>query len=143
MPSAKVLLVDDEEEFSAALAQRLQTRGFNVETAASGPESLEAIGRKDFDVILLDRMMPKMDGMETLKLMLEKKPELEVILLTGHADVGSGVTAMKMGAKDYLEKPADIDKLMEKIREAEARRAVLLEEELESKMRNILKTKGW
>ena len=78
-----------------------------------------------------------------MKNLLKKNPELQIILLTGHATLGKGIEAMKLGAMDFLEKPADIDKLMDQIKEAKAKRLLLAEKKMEEELSNILKTKGW
>ena len=88
-------------------------------------------------------MMPGMDGLEALRILKEKDPKLQVILLTGHATVKQSVEAMKRGALDLLEKPADIETLAEKIKEASAERLLLVSQEAEEKIKNILTTKGW
>ena len=143
MADEKILLVDDEEEFTSVLSQRMEARGLKVDTARSGPEALKKVKKKSFDAIILDMLMPDMDGIETLKHMLEENPNLQVILLTGHATLQKGIEAVKLGAMDFLEKPADIQKLMEKIKEASAKRMLLVEKETEEKIKDILKTKGW
>ncbi len=143
MSDEKVLLVDDEQDFVDALSTRMESRGLSVESAGSGPEALEKIAQKRFDAVILDMVMPGMDGMETLKKMLEKNPELQVILLTGHATVEKGVQAVKLGAVDFLEKPAKIEDLMEKIKKAKVEKAVLVEKKMQAKMNDILKNKGW
>jgi DNA-binding NtrC family response regulator len=84
-----------------------------------------------------------MDGIQALKALKERKPDLEVILLTGHATVQKGVEAMKLGAMDLLEKPADINQLTEKIKNAKAQKMVLVERKAEEKVRDILKSKSW
>ena len=84
-----------------------------------------------------------MDGLEALRILKEKDPKLQVILLTGHATVQQGVEAMKRGALDLLEKPADIETLTEKIREASAQHMLLVSEESEEKIKDILASKSW
>jgi DNA-binding NtrC family response regulator len=88
-------------------------------------------------------MMPGMDGLETLKAIKEKNPDLQVILLTGHATVEKGVKAMKLGALDFVEKPADLDELTEVIKKAQARKMVITEKRMEQKMKEIIGHKGW
>ncbi len=139
----KVLLVDDEKEFTHVLSERLQKRDLEVESVHSGKEALARVEEESFDAIILDLVMPQMDGIETLKKLRVSHPELNVILLTGHADLKSGIEAMKLGAADFLEKPAEIGKLMEKIKEASTQKAILVQKEMEEKITNILQTKGW
>jgi DNA-binding NtrC family response regulator len=143
MAEAKVLIVDDEEEFSQALAERMRMRGLSVEIAGNGQEALEKVESGVFDAIVLDMVMPGMDGMETLKKLKEKKPEFQVILLTGHASLDKGVESIKMGAMDFLEKPADLESLTKKIKEARAKRLVLVEKAQEDYIKDILSKKGW
>jgi len=118
MASEKVLIIDDEREFTEALSERMETRGIKAVTAATGAEALGIVDKEKFDAVILDMVMPGMDGIETLKRLLEKNPDLQIILLTGHATVQTSVEAIKLGAADFLEKPVDIKKLMEKIKEA-------------------------
>ncbi len=143
MANEKVLLVDDEPEFTEILSQRMQSRGVDVETAANGREALEKVKRKSYDAVILDLLMPEMDGIETLRHLLAASPGLQVILLTAHATLQTGVEAIKLGAADFLEKPAEIQQLMEKIREAKASKMLLVEKQAEEKIKGILQTKWW
>lgn len=143
MGDDRILLVDDEDDFTRILSERLAARGLRVDTADSGPAALEMVRAHGFDVVVLDMVMPVMDGMETLKKLKEENPELQVILLTGHATVEKGVKAIQMGAADFLEKPADIDRLMEKIRDAKVKKTLLVEKRWRDRIQDILKEKGW
>ena len=143
MADDKVLLVDDEKEFTRILSERMETRGLTVVTAKNGPAALKKAKKEQFDAIILDMLMPEMDGIETLKRLLEINPDLQVIMLTGHATLEKGVEAVKLGAMDFLEKPADMDKLLAKINEAKAKKMVLVEKRTEQKIKGILKSKGW
>jgi DNA-binding NtrC family response regulator len=139
----RVLLVDDEEEFLDTLAERMRNRGMTVTTSMSAVEAIQKTEAGDFDVIILDLLMPGMDGIQALKALKEKMPDLQVILLTGHATVQKGVEAMKLGALDLLEKPADINELTEKIKKAKAQKMILVEKKAEENIRDILKSKSW
>jgi DNA-binding NtrC family response regulator len=139
----KILLVDDEAEFVAALSERMRARGMDVATSLSAREALETVEKGAFDAVVLDLMMPGMDGLEALRILKQKDPKLQVILLTGHATVEKGVEAIKRGAMDLLEKPADIDTLTQKIKEASAQRMLLVSQEAEEKIKDILASKGW
>lgn len=141
--NAKVLLVDDEEEFISTLSQRLETRDLNVTTASSGQEAVELTDQQDFDAILLDITMPGMDGIETLKRIKEKHPEAEIIMLTGHGSIASTVEAMKSGAEDYLEKPVDMPELLAKIKEARDKHVLILQRQSKEQINEILKRKSW
>jgi DNA-binding NtrC family response regulator len=139
----KVLLVDDEKEFLEAMAERMTVRGIEVSTASSASEAIRLAEKESFDAIIVDLMMPEMDGLEALKLLKKKSPESEVILLTGHATLEKGIEAMKLGAVDFLEKPANITELTEKIKEAHAHKMIVVEKQIEERIRNIMNVKGW
>ena len=143
MEQAYVLVVDDEQEFLENVSERLVNRGFFVDTALNGEQALEKISERIYDAIVMDLMMPGIDGMETLKRALSKKPDLQIILLTGHASVQVGVEAMRQGALDFMEKPADLDLLAEKIKEGKARRMEMDEQTREAAVREALKKYGW
>ena len=141
--SEKVLIIDDEQEFTQALAERMTNRGMTVSTSSSAIEGLKNVEEKAFDVVVLDLQMPEMDGIETLKILKKKRPELQVILLTGHATVEKGIEAMKLGAMDLLEKPADMSTLTEKIKKAQAKKIILVEKQAEERIKDIMETRGW
>jgi DNA-binding NtrC family response regulator len=143
MSNEKVLIIDDEQDFTDALAERMTTRGMTVSTSSSAIEGLKNVEEHSFDVVVLDLQMPEMDGIETLKVLKKKKPELQVILLTGHATVEKGIEAMKLGAMDLLEKPADMTTLTEKIKKAQAQKMILVEKKSEERIKNIMETRGW
>lgn len=113
----KVLLVDDEERFRITTAKILERMGFQTMGAASGEEALGKLGEAP-DVVVLDIRMQGMDGEATLMKIKEQRPEIPVIMLTGHGERPSAEQAVVQGAFDYLTKPADIDLLVCKIREA-------------------------
>ncbi len=143
MAQHSVLLIDDEAELLKTLAERLQVRGMSVTTAESGQEALDIIRDHDFDAIVLDLAMPGLDGIETLKRMQSIKPDVQVVLLTGHATVQKSVEAMKLGAVDLLEKPADFKDLLATIEKASQKHALLFEKQIEDDVSRILKERGW
>jgi ActR/RegA family two-component response regulator len=116
-PPIRVLLIDDEERFVLNLAKLMRARGFDVLTAFDGPSGI-ATAEQGVDVVVLDVKMPGMGGIEALQQIKAASPETEVLMLTGHADLETGIEAMREGALDYLMKPCDIDDLVAKIREA-------------------------
>jgi len=124
---ARVLLVDDETEFLQSLVKVLGRRGLEVEGATSGQEALERLEKSPFDVVVLDLMMPGMDGLETLKRIKTSWPETEVILLTAVGSVEKGLQGMRGGAFDYVLKPMDVEELVEKIKEARERKWLQME----------------
>lgn len=139
----KVLLIDDEKDFLDSLSERLSLRGMEVSTATSPKEGLEKIDKESYDAIVLDFQMPDMDGLELLKLLKEKRPDLQVILLTGHATIKRGVEAMKLGALDFMEKPIDLETLAEKIKKASAQKMLIVEKEVEERIKKIITDRGW
>jgi DNA-binding NtrC family response regulator len=141
--SDKILLIDDEEDFVETLAERMRSRDMNVSTSTSAIEALEKIDHESFDAIVLDLQMPGMDGLEALKRIKEKNPNLQVILLTGQATIEKSIEAMKLGALDLLEKPANLDTLTEKIQKASTEKMILMNKENEEKIKKILKGKAW
>jgi len=143
MNETTVLLVDDEEEFVAVLAERLQARGLVVDTAANGQIALDKATLRAYDAILLDMAMPGLDGVETLKGLLSINPDLQVILLTGQATLAQAVEAMKIGALDLLEKPADILAVVDRIDEAARRNTKLDDQRVQKRIRDITRKKGW
>jgi len=124
MKECQVLVVDDEADFRETIVKRLQKRQLHVSGAESGEKALELMAAQPFDVVVLDVKMPGLDGIETLREIKKKNPLVEVILLTGHASMESGIEGMKLGAFDFVMKPAALDELMEKIRQAYEKKIV-------------------
>jgi len=141
--SEKVLIVDDEEDFLEVMAERMKSRGMEVSTSTSAEEALVLIEKESFDAVILDFMMPGMDGIETLKAIKATKPELQIILLTGHATVQKGVEAMKLGAMDVMEKPADLEILTEKIKIAKSEKTLIVEKKQDANIKSIIKKYGF
>ena len=140
---AKVLLVDDEADFLATLAERLETRGMKVNTATSGEDAVAKAEGEGFDLIILDLAMPGIDGLETLKRIKAKQPDAEIIMLTGQGSIRTSIEAMKLGAEDFLQKPVNITELMDKISEAKDKRLLVLQAKSVKEIEKILHTKGW
>ena len=143
MAHERVLLVDDEDDFVAALTERLAMRDLVVDAVSSGNAAIDRVRDRRYDAIILDLAMPGLDGIETLRVMKSTHPEVQVILLTGSATVEKSVEAMKLGAMDFLEKPADIDLLLERIRECYARGVDALEKKTRDLIDEILGARGW
>ncbi|PID76109.1 MAG: two-component system response regulator [Deltaproteobacteria bacterium] len=122
-----VLVVDDEEEFREMTIKRLLRKNLQAKGAENGAVALKMIEKGHFDVVLLDVQMPEMDGIEALRRIRDIKPLVEVVLLTGHASVDSGIEGMKLGAFDYLMKPMEFEELLEKLRDAYEKRYHQLE----------------
>jgi two-component system, OmpR family, response regulator len=119
-----ILIVDDEDDFRITLVKRLQKRQLNVFGAENGYKALDLMGKLIFDVVILDVKMPGMDGIETLQEIKKRHPLVEVILLTGHASIESGIEGMKLGAFDYVMKPVNIDDLLDMVRKAYDRKMI-------------------
>ncbi len=124
MENLRVLVVDDEADFLETIVMRLQRRKIDATGVDGGKKALEIVENERFDVVVLDVLMPGMDGIETLKLLKKKKPFIEVIILTGHGSVESGLQGMQFGAFDYIMKPADLNELLEKIQQAYERKRI-------------------
>ncbi|GBC62292.1 two-component system response regulator [Desulfonema ishimotonii] len=138
MTIANVLLVDDEAPFVETMTKRLTKRDLSIRNAFSGVEALEKLdGDPNIEVVILDVRMPEMDGIETLKLIKARYPLTEVIMLTGHATVETGIDGMKIGAFDYLMKPCDMEVLLEKVGEAAAQKRRHEEKIIEARMKEI------
>ena len=143
MTGERVLLVDDEETFVRTLGKRLTARGLRVDTAGSGEEAVERTKHQAFDVVVLDLAMPGIDGIETLKQLLAIDPDLQILLLTGHGSIEKAVEATKLGAVDFMQKPANLPDLLKQIQEAGARKALLVEKRAAEQISDVLKKKGW
>jgi DNA-binding NtrC family response regulator len=141
--NTKVLLVDDETQFLDVMRERLATRGMTVATSDSAAGALAQIDAEHFDAVILDLKMPGMDGLETLNRIKQKRPEVQVILLTGHATVEKGVEAIKLGAMDVVEKPADLESLAEKIKNAKEKKMLIVEKANQDRIMDILKHHGY
>lgn len=135
MESFRVLVVDDELDFLETLVKRLRRRKVDAVGVSSGMEALQLLEQEHFDVVILDIRMPGFDGIETLREMKRKRPLMEVILLTGHASVESGMQGMQLGAFDYVMKPAEFDEILDKVRQAFDRKTL---HEAKLKEKNIL-----
>ena len=143
MTCDRVLLVDDEESFVEALGKRLNGRGLKVETSDSGEDAVAKAKRQAFDVVVLDLAMPGMDGIETLKRLLEIDADLQIILLTGHGSIEKAVEATKLGAMDFLQKPASLSDLLELINQASEKRALLMEKRASERAADVISKRGW
>ena len=111
MSEGRLLVVDDELEVRLVLREFLSGRGYDVQLAESGMQALEIAEEFNPQVVLLDVMMPKMDGVETLRQLLEARPGLSVIMVTANSDVGTTSKLLALGAADYIPKPFDLDYL--------------------------------
>ena len=138
MSIAKILLADDEKPFVETMTKRLNKREIESVAAHDGKEALERLAEDDgIEVVILDIKMPVMDGMTALKEIKSKYPLVEVIMLTGHATVETGIDGMKMGAFDYLMKPCDMEQLVAKVKEAAERKRKQEQKIMEARVQAI------
>jgi len=138
----RVLLVDDEKDFLDVMQERLSARGMDVSIETSPEKALERIASEMFDALILDLQMPGIDGMAALKSAKKMRPELQVILLTGHASLEKGVEAIKLGAMDFIEKPADLEALSDKIKRAKQNKMLIVEKMNQEKIMDMLRRFG-
>ena len=138
MSIANVLLVDDETEFVETFSERLELRNLRILKAFNGQEALQVIEKNhDLEVVILDVKMPGMDGIETLMEIKKRYPLMEVIMLSGHADVESAIDGMKQGAFDYLMKPCDMDQIIAKVTDAAAKKRQHEEKIIQARIKEI------
>ena len=118
----KTLLIDDERDFVQLLAMRLEARDFPVFTAFTAREGLLAVESGEPDVVVLDVNLPDMSGLDVLREIRQRRPLVQVVMLTGQSDLNTAIAGMKLGALDYLVKPVDVDVLVEALERATRRR---------------------
>jgi DNA-binding NtrC family response regulator len=141
--STVILLVDDEVGFVETFSKRLKKRNFTIFTAHSGIEALEVLkAQKQIDIVILDVLMPEMDGIETLKAIKQNFPLVEVIMLSGHATIESAIEGMKIGAFDYLMKPCDMDDLTAKVKDAKQKKRVHEQKIIDAHLKEISLRRG-
>jgi len=122
-----ILVIDDEKAIRKTLAEILTFEGFTVDEAADGAEAVKKIRENNYDCILCDVKMPKMDGIEVLELTREEKPDTPFIVISGHGNIETAVDAVKKGAFDYISKPPDLNRLLITIRNAMDKKSLVAE----------------
>ncbi len=137
MRKIKLLLVDDEEEYVRTMAERLAMRDVSSQVALSGEEALRVVAEDVPDVMVLDLRMPGIDGMAVLEQVRREHPHVQVIVLTGHGSEREEQEARRLGAFEYLEKPADTRELVKTIRAAWKKALKLLKEGQEGFSRHM------
>jgi DNA-binding response OmpR family regulator len=115
----EILIVDDEVEFAEAFAERLRLRGFTTQIANNGEQALRIVDEGFAKIMVLDLKMPGMDGLEVLRRVKKSRPEVEVIILSGHGSEVDEAYGRNLGAFSYLRKPADIGDILEAVKRAE------------------------
>ncbi len=124
---SRILVVDDEEAVRYMVTSILEKDGYTVEPVVGGIEAINIVQKKKYDVALLDVKMPKIDGIEVLRFIKENFPDMEVVMLTGEADIKTAVTCMRLGAYDYLTKPYSNDELLTTIERTLERKRLRLD----------------
>jgi DNA-binding NtrC family response regulator len=134
----KILIVDDEKDFLDIMAERMRFLGMDVSTTTSSENALKMVDEGSYDAVIMDFMMPGMDGFKTLKALKESKPEVQVILLTANVPEDKCAEALKLGALDVIEKPADLNLLTQKIKNAKKEKILFLERQQEKGLKKPL-----
>ena len=116
-----ILLAEDEKQLSRALVTAMQATGYHVDPAYNGQEAVDLAGQRAYDVIILDIMMPKLNGIEALKQLRQTGNKTYVIMLTAMAEIDDKVTGLDAGADDYLTKPFSLKELLARLRSLERR----------------------
>ena len=132
-----LLIVDDEADFLASMGRSLTLRGFNVISVNSGEEALAAAGDNPIDIALVDLKMPGMDGHETLTALKSAHAGMEIVILTGHGTIDSAAACSRDGAYAYLQKPCELDVLLETLSQA-YKRVVMHQQEIEEEKLDAL-----
>lgn len=132
----RVLIVDDEQQLVEAFRKKLSREGFTVTVAFTGKEAMSATKKQTFDVCVLDIRLPDMDGVELLEILKKNEPNIEFVMLTGHASIDTAIQSMKLGAYDYLSKPCKLSELSAVIQKAYEKKAlkernIVLQEQLQ------------
>ncbi|MBL7729539.1 MAG: sigma-54-dependent Fis family transcriptional regulator [Chitinophagaceae bacterium] len=115
---ADILIIDDEKAIRKTLTEILSFEGYKIDEASDGEEGLKKFKEKNYDLILCDIKMPKLDGIEFLQKAVEINPDIPVIMISGHGNIETAVEAVKKGAYDYISKPPDLNRLLITIRNA-------------------------
>lgn len=125
--SQSILIIDDEKAIRKTLTEILSFEGFTIDEAADGAEAIKKIKENNYECILCDIKMPKMDGLEVLEQTKEVKPDIPFIVISGHGNIETAVDAVKKGAYDYISKPPDLNRLLITIRNAVDKKSLVNE----------------
>jgi len=128
----KILIIEDEAAIRRVLGKILSEENdtYKVEEAADGQEGLEKIKADDYDLVLCDIKMPKMDGVEVLEAVKKFKPEIPFVMISGHGDLETAINTMRLGAFDYISKPPDLNRLLNTVRNALDRKVLVVENKM-------------
>ena len=134
-----LLIVDDEEDFLNSISKSLRVRDFNVLAVNRGEKAIEAAKKNPIDIALVDLKMPGINGEETLKALKEEHKWMEVVILTGHGTIDSAVECTRLGACSYLQKPCELNELLEVLENAYKKKVMNKKKINEKKMDELLK----
>ncbi|MEO1012541.1 MAG: response regulator, partial [Bacteroidota bacterium] len=129
---SKILVIEDESAIRRVLVKILSEESdtYQLEEAEDGLKGLETIRKNDYDLVLCDIKMPKMDGVEVLEAARKIKPEIPFIMISGHGDLDTAVNTMRLGAFDYISKPPDLNRLLTTVRNALDRKELVVENKI-------------
>jgi two-component system nitrogen regulation response regulator NtrX len=129
---SKILIIEDEAAIRRVLAKILSEESdtYIVEDAEDGVQGLEKIKNNDYDLVLCDIKMPKMDGVEVLEAVKKIKPEIPMVMISGHGDMETAIQTMRLGAFDYISKPPDLNRLLNTVRNALDRKQLVIENKI-------------
>ena len=129
---SKILIIEDEAAIRRVLKKIIseENESYKVEEAEDGLVGIEMMTKSDFDLVLCDIKMPKMDGVEVLEKLKKIKPEIPVVMISGHGDLDTAVNTMRLGAFDYISKPPDLNRLLNTVRNALDRKELVVENKL-------------
>ena len=132
----KILIIEDEASIRRVLIKILseESSTYNVEEAADGMQGFEKIKNTDYDLVLCDIKMPKMDGVELLEAVKKIKPEIPMVMISGHGDMETAINAMRLGAFDYISKPPDLNRLLNTVRNALDKKQLVVENKILKKI---------
>ncbi len=132
----KILIIEDEASIRRVLIKILseESSTYNVEEAEDGMQGFEKIKNTDYDLVLCDIKMPKMDGVELLEAVKKIKPEIPMVMISGHGDMETAINAMRLGAFDYISKPPDLNRLLNTVRNALDKKQLVVENKILKKI---------
>lgn len=129
---AKILIIEDEAAIRRVLKKIIseESKSYEVDEAEDGLVGIEKIGKTDYDLVLCDIKMPRMDGLEVLEKLKSLKPETPIVMISGHGDLDTAVETMRLGAFDYISKPPDLNRLLNTVRNALDRKELVVENKM-------------
>ena len=135
---SKILVIEDETSIRRVLTKILseENSSYEVDEAVDGLSGYEKIKQTDYDLVLCDIKMPKMDGVELLEAVKKIKPEIPMVMISGHGDMETAIQAMRLGAFDYISKPPDLNRLLNTVRNALDKKQLVVENKILKKIVN-------